>query len=395
MLNSHRALPRCRTSGRVAIRVELVTACVTVAALAILWLCFTADEDRTLAPAIRVGAMRKPHGGMPASAPRRTMENTSGAAVSPRDHALPARARATGDARDADFLAALRHTDPDRRRLALRGLAGQLAAEADTVRASDFIAALLSLRDRAAESDAYAFTKVFADRLAASDPQVAARWTQSIPDPLQDVAYGLVARHWAARDPRALSEWARTIENPALRATLIRATAQQLRLADPTGFAPEWASALARTADGERFSDLIVPHWAKTNFRAAAEWSAALPDAGARDSALLALATTLGERDPHGALAWAAQFPEDGLRTRMIDETLSTWAARDPSAAAGWLEGQRSMPGLADIAVPRIAAAWLQKDPHAAARWLERAPVNPETKKYLLTLSAPLRGGAR
>lgn len=369
---------------------------VTLAgSLALIWRPGTERRDGEAAGRVKPGQLANDLGGAPVTPLEPAQDHAPANSTAGSSLAGSGRQPIDGDAIDRMFFAALQKGDPDQRRRAIRGVAETLAENGDTTRAADFIAALRGVRDRAAESDAYSFTKIFADRLAARDAGVVATWAAELPEALRDVAYSFVARHWVGQDPQALSAWTSTIENPGLRATVIRATAHQLRNEDPRGVAPGWAAELARSVDGPRFSDLVAAHWAKTDFKSAAEWTATLAAPEAREAAYLALATTLGERDPQMAISWIPSVQAGELRNRMLQEALSSWATSNPAAAANWLDGQTTVPGLTEAVASRIASAWMQRDPVAAEKWVRSTPLKPEIQNYLLTLSAASRPDGR
>lgn len=291
---------------------------------------------------------------------------------------------------DRELYAALQITAPDARRRALRAIAEKLADAGDVVTAGDYVAALLGPDDRLGHGDAYTFTKVFAARLAARDVSAVMVWSEELPDVLKEVAYPFIARQSVAGDLHALSEWTRSIASPALRATVLRATSQELRRVGGDERSLEWARALAESPDGPRFSDLVVEHWARRDFSAATEWATKLSDVSDRETAFLSIATSAGEHVPAAALTWASSLPESDLRNRVVNQTLVAWANSDPAAAASWCEERPGDSAAVAPALPQIAAAWLRRDHEAASRWIARAPISRETKTYLLGISPAL-----
>jgi hypothetical protein len=287
---------------------------------------------------------------------------------------------------DRAFEAALTNSNADERRNVLRGVA-EFLARSDRAKATEYMTLLLQGPGRSGEGDAYAFAQAFALTLAPQDPRATLAWAEVLPDTLKDMSYQLVARAWAASDPESLAQWASTLPDRRHRATAIRTMGHVLGQSDPGGFGPRWAVQLAHTADGAHFSDIVVAQWAKAEPAAAATWAASLSGADDRERAVLAWASTVAETDPTAATAWAARLPPGDLRNRTIIAAVSQWAVNDPAAAAAWVDRDTSVPGLAESAFTSIAAGWMQKDPVAAAQWIERAPVNPQTKAYVLTLS--------
>lgn len=289
---------------------------------------------------------------------------------------------------DRLFEDALTNSNAEERRTVIRGVA-EFLANHDVGKATEYTALLLKGTGRSGEGDTYAFTQQFSLTLAAKDPQATIAWAEILPDALKEVSYQLVARAWAASDPGSLANWVTSLGHPGHRATAIRTMGHVLGQTDPGGFGPRWAMGLAQSEDGPRFSDVVVTQWAKTEPEAAAAWAASLRESDDRDRGLLAWVSTVAERDPTLATAWSAKLPPGDLRNRTIMAAISKWAASDPAAAAAWVERDSSVPGLAESAFASIASGWMRKDPVAATRWIERAPVNPQTKAYILSLSEP------
>ncbi len=289
---------------------------------------------------------------------------------------------------DRLFEDALTNSNAEERRTLIRGVA-EFLAKNDIGKATEYMTLLLKGTGRSGEGDAYAFTQQFSLTLASTDPKATVAWAEILPDTLKEVSYQLVARAWAASDPASLATWVTSLGNPGYRATAIRTMGHVLSQNDPGGFGPRWAVGLAQSEDGPRFSDVVVSQWAKAEPEAAAAWAASLREGDDRDRGLLAWVSTVAETDPTLATAWSAKLPSGELRNRTIIAAISKWAVIDPPAAAAWVERDSTVPGLAESAFASIASGWMQKDPVAATRWIERAPVNPQTKAYVLSLSTP------
>jgi hypothetical protein len=286
---------------------------------------------------------------------------------------------------ETKFLETLQIVNLDDRRRGLQEIASFLAQH-DTETASRFMQAILNTRDRLTDSDANAFATTFVDEFSKINPAAAAEWSDTLPERIRYPAHQMLARNWAAKDPQALEAWTAELDDPGLRANAIRMMSHALSVADPGHFAPDWAMRLAANpADGPRLSEVVVQHWGKTDFDAAARWAAGLATADDRESGVLALTRTRAESEPAAAANWARDSLQGGIRSTAIQEAIRTWALKDPAAAANWVD-QLGDSAIADATFDTVAISWMRKDQAAAEPWINKAKVAQHRKEYVHTI---------
>jgi hypothetical protein len=248
---------------------------------------------------------------------------------------------------------------------------------------------------------------------ARRDPSAAARWIESLPEPVHDKIVGKVAGGWALKDRDAAIAWACRLAVADVREaacegiagvitealTLAQADASltelpaaiadraRMRLAasesgDDRALAlTTVAEVLSRHTDDEDFqkegsaavSDLV--RWlagAQDEFAAAA-WLATLPDAAARQFGTETLAAAWASKDSTSASEWVDSLPPGDVRARAVVGLLEKIGSDDPERALAWA---RSLPAgdTQTEQVAKVLRQWLPTNPYAAIRAVESLP---------------------
>jgi hypothetical protein len=277
---------------------------------------------------------------------------------------------------------ALANPDMTDRRVLLCAVA-EFLARFDPAQGRACLERVLRSGNGAAEADAYSFVREFAEKLGERDPQAVVKWSEDLPQFLQEPALQIAASRWAAADPAAAMTWALGIDDRGLMAAVIRAVDRQVATSGPRQASTEWVRRLAASPAGPEFSDVVARQWGRLDPVAAWEWVRDLPKPEDHDRGLLALCELLATTNPQQTLTVAAELPAGDLRNRVRDDAVARWSEREPAAAVAWIERQPEREELLRRTAHHIAGSWMKRDPEAARRWAEKAPLTPEARDYL------------
>jgi hypothetical protein len=170
--------------------------------------------------------------------------------------------------------------------------------------------------------------------------------------------------------------------------------------------AADWTAQMPAGSDRQEALVTMAGAWAGQNFEEATAWVGQLPDKTERQTVLqgvsdaavyvnpvdaLKLAGSLDEtpaRDdtiaraagvwaikaPGDAVSWAKQIPDDALREQVISSVATSWGEQDPVAAANLAINSMSPGPLQDRAVAGIVQRWGIVDAAGAAAWVNQFP---------------------
>jgi len=262
-------------------------------------------------------------------------QSGSAQAVAPRLNALVdqganAGIRSVGDIRSIGTRASLGQATPLENRIALEDritealnhgstsarisildeVAVQLA-QRDTARALKLVNQLLS--NPRTTNAAEGFVRKMSSELARFDPTQAARWSESLPEPLQTTALETTANVWINSDIEGAARWVATLADPNLRNSLTRRLGDEFQQAPSTPAAVAWAQNLAHSKDGLTHVGAISRIWARDDVAAASDWAFSLQERGARATASLGIASTLATGDLNAARDWLQKLPSDEM----------------------------------------------------------------------------------
>lgn len=205
---------------------------------------------------------------------------------------------------------ALNHGSASARISILEEVAVQLAQH-DPARALELVNELLS-NSRTANA-AGGFVRKMSSELAGLDPTQAARWSESLPEPLQMTALETTANIWIDNDLQGATGWVATLADPNLRNSLTRRLGDEFQRAPSTPVAAAWAQDLAQSEDGPLHIDTISRIWARDDVAAASDWAFGLQERGARATASIGIAYVLASENLDAARDWLQQLPTDDL----------------------------------------------------------------------------------
>lgn len=144
-----------------------------------------------------------------------------------------------------------------------------------------------------------------------------------------------VVQAWSASDPEAAARWTQTLSDPAARQLAMREAAARWAEADPSS-AARWAGALP--ADRARASVWVglTERWAETEPTRAESWLDRLPAGSDRDEATAVYIDRLAPDDPEKALTWARTLSGPGFAAEQVRNVLTQWEVKDAAAARNW-----------------------------------------------------------
>jgi hypothetical protein len=203
---------------------------------------------------------------------------------------------------------ALNHGSASARIGILDEVAVQLA-QRDTDRALKLVNQLLS--SPRTTNAAEGFVRKMSSELARLDPTQAARWSESLPEPLKATALETTANVWIASDLQGAAKWVATLADRDLRHSLTRRLGDEFQRTPSTLAAVAWAQNLAHSEDGPAHIEAISRIWARDNVAAASEWAFSLPERNARATASIGIASVLAVGDLNAARDWLQQLPQD------------------------------------------------------------------------------------
>ena len=194
------------------------------------------------------------------------------------------------------------------------------------------------------------------NRYVNDNPQAAAQWALSQPDPgVRNDAVGSIARSLANDSPEEAAQWAESISDPVAK-----------------------AEALQGTASG----------WARENPQAALDWAFNIEDPDTSNEAVESALSTWVRADPFSASDYVINMDAGTDKDHAAATLSSNMVRQDPEMAALWAESI-SDPQLQTETATRAVNRWMQQDPTAATEWIESSSLAEDTKVALLTPNQP------
>ena len=180
-----------------------------------------------------------------------------------------------------------------------------------------------------------------AQRWAISDPVSAFQWASQLPAGLAVSALDGVMDQWMKGDFQVASRHADQLD-PGLRSAILPA----LTVKAPDDLLP----ALARQMEGQPGDEHITAaaanltqRWAETDPTAASQWLLDQPAGPMRDSAIRSFTERLAQEDPGSAFEWAAVIVDTEVRSETLDAGIRDWLDKDPEAARHWVQSAHNL----------------------------------------------------
>jgi len=242
------------------------------------------------------------------------------------------------------------------------------------------------------------------NKWAQAHPREAWLWAeQNLSGPLKERALTDLVMGWTRRSPDEAADWLANTgltsqplfnalpgtwaeNDPVAAAAWVaelpsgkaKETAQIAVASTLAANSPEEAAALysKELADGEHLNLTIsiTDIWATTDPAATAEWLSGLPDGASKAEAAATLATVWAASDIKAAVAWSEGLSDESMRQQVISHLGTTWGAIEPHAALEWLN---SLP--AEIAGDGVTGAfysWAGTDPIGLQEWIDQVPAD-------------------
>jgi hypothetical protein len=248
---------------------------------------------------------------------------------------------------------------------------------------------------------------------AVNDLNGALAWMKSLPEG-RERAYAAagLAQSWANSNPAEAAQFSPMLSGTAAN-DFNRALADAWAASDPQAAVQWWQSIPEQNGRHDVLAS-ILREWSGQAPEAAARFVATLSSPEEQQSAALNVASAWAESDPGAAATWAASFATPELRAQAISSVVSTWAVADPNTSLAWIRGlaagqdragafagwinqvAEAEPQLAathfgeapvnarETGFRRIAESWWRVDENSARQWINTAPVSSELRSEVL-----------
>jgi hypothetical protein len=184
-----------------------------------------------------------------------------------------------------------------------------------------------------------------ATAVSRQNPELAARYVQSVPESARGAWITAVAAGMAASDVDAALSWLGAYRSADYYSDAVAGIAQQLGSFDPACAAQLLSDVDPGSPEGRAAVSGIAAMWAAADPEAAEAWARALPRGDVRDRALMALAPKLGERLLDDATL--GLFSTQQSRDSAAGAAITTIARADPQRARQLVDAHISDPRLA------------------------------------------------
>lgn len=194
----------------------------------------------------------------------------------------------------------------------------------------------LTIRDR---KPVIQFTDAFAKALGARDPEKAAGYLSSLPEPLRVHYASAMVSEWAKSDASTATRWALEMDISLQKNAVLNAIAGAVEQSASPYVIAQWAETLSKSPNAVDHASALARIWPISDADAALNWLNSLPDQDRRAAAFQEMAAALTQRNYLEAAHWIEQFPEqNSIRDRAVDMVGYTWSKSDFNAAKLWTE---------------------------------------------------------
>lgn len=222
---------------------------------------------------------------------------------------------------------------------------------------------------------------------AASDPQKALAWAESLEfEQVRTQALMTLYPEWAKHDRESAFAALVSVPGDSLRRNLFDEMAWEV-ISDDLPNAEKWVRSLE--ADQQPYAlGLLGARVAESDPARATALLGEAVDSGACSLAWPSeeIALAWAQRDPAAAGRWAMTLPEGDIRQHGAEGVARAWVVGDPVAASAWIA---TLPagGERNGATYHLVEGIISTDPASAFRWAGSVTGDPEKRLYLLQRS--------
>jgi hypothetical protein len=216
-----------------------------------------------------------------------------------------------------------------------------------------------------------------AEQLARRDPAAAIGHLDDVRPELRATWLHAIAGGYAQNDARAAASWIALHRGETGYDAAVVAIAGATAANDPAAAARLFGSVdTAAAPDSQQAAQRIASAWARQDQPAAAAWAAALPDEGARTTAVGEIAAQWAQRDAAAARGWALGLPPGAPRDGALTALLGAADTVDHVVLDAYSSPEAQQRGVGDMV--RILAA---RDPAAARQLADRYLTDPGARR--------------
>lgn len=216
---------------------------------------------------------------------------------------------------------------------------------------------------------------------AASNPQEAVAWLQSLPADKypenRDKLMAGIASGWSAKDMDAAGRWIESLPPTDAQGGMIDVLVKRINATRGPESMQRWFEGIVPTEGNAAFRrrafDEIGERLARTDVTRAVDWldqHADLPGAASGPAAFTIL-STWAEQHGSAAADWALAHMETGKpesERTPLSAAVSAWAEKDPNAVGQWLSTKTGQPGY-DRAAAAFSFTIQETDAESAFAW--------------------------
>ncbi len=263
-----------------------------------------------------------------------------------------------------------------------------LLAFAETADEAAIGAALEQLREMPTGIDAIVAKFFLYSKYSQGDPQAALQaltQMEGVPDDEVDLARVSILGGWAGQDPKAAADYLLARMGPEGEYSdkggrVLHSVVDEWARTDPRA-ALEWSSQLEGAARQKAING-VLGQWSNSAPRAAAAFAQGLAPGEERSTAFQTVAEKWAGSDYRAALQWAESLPPEE-NAGALGKAVERWSLEDPVAAATYVQNELPPGNGRDRALRTTAVQWSKEDPASAADWVIVQEENDSSRKAL------------